>query len=174
LSGGPGRIERAISAAFAANPSMTFTVDDLAAIAYPGLDRIEKKHRVAVARAARKLAPSAWWGWRWMEQPGHRAVYFNLLDHRSYVIGRMRTSYNLFNFSHAEISQAIDDPNIDRSGAERWRKEAQPGSAYWTHVEINRTAHAGDHERANKLRDELNASINMRMTALRPRIVAIG
>jgi hypothetical protein len=170
MSKGPGRIERAILAVFAANPSMTFTVDDLTAIAYPGLDRVEKKHRVAVARAARKVAPPAWWGWRWMEQPGHRAVYFNLLDHRSYVIGRMRASYNLWNFSHAEISEAIDNPDIDRSGAERWRKEAQPGSAYWVHVEINRAAHASDHDRANTHRDEFNASINRRAAALRTRI----
>ena len=59
---GPGRIERAIAATFFAQPSMTFTVEELVVIAYPGLNRIEKKHRVAVRRAANKVAVREWWG----------------------------------------------------------------------------------------------------------------
>jgi hypothetical protein len=61
MSRGPGRIERAIEETFTANPSETFTVDELVATAYPGTDEIEKKHRVAVIRAADKVAARLWW-----------------------------------------------------------------------------------------------------------------
>jgi len=49
MSRGPGRIERAIEQAFSADPEATHTIDDLALAA--GLNRVEKKHRVAVLRA---------------------------------------------------------------------------------------------------------------------------
>src|SRR5690348_8529156 len=59
MSKGPGRIERAIEAAFAAEPDNGFTVEDLCIRAYPGEFKygytIDKKHRVAVIRAAKKV-----------------------------------------------------------------------------------------------------------------------
>ena len=166
MSRGPGRIERVIADIFTANPSMTYAVDDLAAFAYPGLNRVEKKHRVAVVRAADNVMRRLRWTCQQMELPGHPLLYFNPLDHRSYVVGRMRVSWNSWNFSHAEIADASDNPNIDRAGAEHWRREAEPGSAFWTHVEINCAEHAGDHQRASALRAELNASLNRRALML--------
>lgn len=55
MSRGPGRIERAIDAAFAAEPDGAFTVERLAGMAYPEAGRIERRHRVAVLRAARNV-----------------------------------------------------------------------------------------------------------------------
>jgi hypothetical protein len=52
---GPGRIERAIAAALDAEPDGAFTTDDLCDRVYRGVNRIEKKHRVAVLRAASNL-----------------------------------------------------------------------------------------------------------------------
>jgi hypothetical protein len=166
VSRGPGRIERAIIEAFTANPSMTFTVDDLAAIAYPGLNRIEKKHRVAVLRAADKVAAQLWWGGRRMERPGHPVVYFNLLDHRSYVIGQIRATDDWWGMGHCEITAAIDDPASDFVAVSRWRKDLQPGSPYWQHVEINRAEHQRDHEKAEALRAELKTSLGGLAAAL--------
>jgi hypothetical protein len=56
MSRGPGHIARAIAEHLAAHPSGKFTIGALAAIAYPGVP-IEKKHRVATARAVNKVAP---------------------------------------------------------------------------------------------------------------------
>jgi hypothetical protein len=56
MSRGPGHLATAITEHLAAHPSREFTIGELAAIAYPGAP-IEKKHRVATARALKKLAP---------------------------------------------------------------------------------------------------------------------
>jgi hypothetical protein len=55
MSKGPGRIERAIAAALDAEPDGAFTTDDLCDRVYRGVNRIEKKHRVAELRAASNL-----------------------------------------------------------------------------------------------------------------------
>ena len=55
MSRGPGRIERAIAAILDGEPNNAFTTEDLCERVYPGVNRVEKKHRVAVLRAANKL-----------------------------------------------------------------------------------------------------------------------
>jgi hypothetical protein len=51
LSKGPGQIQRAIRELLDAHPNEAFTTDELCECCYPGVV-IEKKHRVAVLRAA--------------------------------------------------------------------------------------------------------------------------
>src|SRR4051812_10913423 len=55
MSQGAGRVERAIIAAVQAEPDNAFTVADLCDRVYPGINRIEKKHRVAVQRAMKSV-----------------------------------------------------------------------------------------------------------------------
>lgn len=74
MSKGPGRVQRAIIAAFEAHPDRAFPVTELATLAY--CDRpIEKRHTDAVDRALRSLADDlglrtcrarrhGGWGWR--------------------------------------------------------------------------------------------------------------
>jgi hypothetical protein len=52
MSRGPGWVERAIAAYFEAEPSRTFSTDELVEAIYHDVERVEKKHRVAVLRAA--------------------------------------------------------------------------------------------------------------------------
>lgn len=91
MSRGPGRIERAIEAAFTANPDLAFTVPDLAALAFPGLNQLEKKHRVSVLRAAYKALPRCPdWGAAiagWVQ--GYPAVFFNQASVPSYCLMRV-------------------------------------------------------------------------------------
>ena len=54
---GPGISRRLSSSILPRTPDREFTISELADIAYPGVP-IEKKHRVATARAVKKLAPS--------------------------------------------------------------------------------------------------------------------
>lgn len=56
MSKGRGHIQRAIAAAFAAEPDRSFRVFALAELAYPG-ETIDKRHTDAVDRALRKLRP---------------------------------------------------------------------------------------------------------------------
>ena len=107
MSRGPGRIERMIEALFTSAPSRTFSTDELVAAVYRGVNRIEKKHRVGVLRAADKVGKRLghWEKWqceRWglggywnnrqnRSLVGRGAVYVNVLDVHSYAIGRLRT-----------------------------------------------------------------------------------
>ena len=56
MSKGPGRVSRAIEAILEAEPDNAFSVEDLCDRVYPGINRVEKKHRVSVLRAANLVA----------------------------------------------------------------------------------------------------------------------
>ena len=61
MSHGPGRVERAVERIFTEFPDKTFSTDELATLVYPALTKVEKKHRVAVLRAADKVAARLHW-----------------------------------------------------------------------------------------------------------------
>jgi hypothetical protein len=83
VSRGPGRIERAIRALFDTAPDWAFTTDELASHCYD-LDprQIERKHWVAVARAAKKVLECDP-GWRMAWAYESRNVYYNVASPRS-------------------------------------------------------------------------------------------
>jgi hypothetical protein len=151
MSRGPGRVERAIEAAFTACPDKAFTVEALIAIAFRGVNRIEKKHRVSVLRAARKVAVRLQWGIMWGGENGDSFTFYNPVDLHSYAAARFR--------SHAiclteprwkdELAQKI--ANLDVPGSKEWQY-IQPGEAWFEFVEIERCRRAGDHARADELR----------------------
>jgi hypothetical protein len=91
MSKGPGKLERAIADAFARDPSATFSVEDLGPICYPGLNKVEKKHRVAIIRAADNVAARMWWGRTYCS--GVPCVYCNLCDLHSYAMGNWREQW---------------------------------------------------------------------------------
>ena len=55
MSRGAGRIEREIETALQAEPDRSFSIEDLCVRAYPGLNRIGKKHTFAVSRSLRAV-----------------------------------------------------------------------------------------------------------------------
>ena len=77
MSRGPGRIERTIRALFDASPDEAFTTDDLCQHCY-GLapEASERKHRVAVIRAADKVV-AGHLDWRILPRRGRMLVYRN-------------------------------------------------------------------------------------------------
>jgi hypothetical protein len=136
MSRGLGRIERAIEALFTAEPSRTFSTDELVEVVYRGVNRIEKKHRVAVLRAADKVAKRSHWekwkcertfqgGYYEASLAGRGAVYVNMLDARSYGLGMLRICYDNARESRstAELEAMLDD------------KDFAPGGSWWFAVE---------------------------------------
>ena len=94
MSRGPGRIERAIEAAFDAEPDNAFNIEDLCERVYHGLNRVEKKHRVAVLRAMRAVVRrrpdlDCMIG----EGLGRPVVYYNPFNVMSYAMARLKTDY---------------------------------------------------------------------------------
>ena len=156
MSRGLGRIQAAIENAFKQNPSTTYAVDELALIAYPGLTRVEKKHRVAVIRAADAVARDLGWQGMRAERPGHPVIYGNPLNLRSYATWTMRRDFLSGALTAEQIAAALDDPQAWRA---QW-SYVQPGSAWWQHVEINKARAAGDGAGADAMMAELNAPVN--------------
>ena len=90
MSRGPGRIEQAIATAFERHPQRSFTTDELVAIAYPGVRRIAKKHRVAVLRAAKHVAGRYWRSALVMWGANYQLLFVNVLDETAWLRGYMR------------------------------------------------------------------------------------
>jgi hypothetical protein len=96
MSKGPGRIERAIAAILDAEPDNAFTTEDLCERVYSGVNRVEKKHRVAVLRAANRLVKRRDnTGYQRCDNLGRTHVYFNIDNVMSYGMARLKAdSFN--------------------------------------------------------------------------------
>lgn len=88
MSRGPGRIERAVRHLLESNPSGAFTLNDFVGSCYPGINRIEKKHRVSILRALNKVCDDLWWASEFINGRYGERVYYNLLNLHSYAVGR--------------------------------------------------------------------------------------
>ena len=78
MSRGPGHIERGIKAAFDAEPSRVFTTEYLCGLVYADTKKIEKKHRVSLVRAAKRVVkrePN--WRMTRTKLPGSPFIFFN-------------------------------------------------------------------------------------------------
>jgi hypothetical protein len=98
VSRGPGRIERAIRALFDAHSDEAFTTDELCEHCYPDARPIERKHQVAVLRAARNVAgPDPDWAWYRADNQGRRAVFFNRANVQSWHLAdRISDGYTIY------------------------------------------------------------------------------
>jgi hypothetical protein len=115
MSRGTGRIERAIETAFLHEPNRTFTLDELVSIAYPGLNRPEKRHHVAILRGAHKVAARLGWHCWPSERPGHHMVFVNVCNVRSYAIGRLQIDFRHYNDQLYKLERLLDDPEVHNS-----------------------------------------------------------
>ena len=93
MSRGAGRIERAIAAILDAEADNAFTTEDLCERVYSGVNRVEKKHRVAVLRATNKLVKRRDnTGCMRCENLGGTRVYFNIDNVMSYAMARLKAN----------------------------------------------------------------------------------
>ena len=94
MSRGPGRVEREIVAAFAADPDNAFTMNELCCLIYPDSEYIEKKHTVVILRTAKSLA-RRWpdFGWQRSERRGRGMIFFNAANMLSWAMARLKGDY---------------------------------------------------------------------------------
>jgi hypothetical protein len=173
MSKGPGRVSRAIEAALDAEPDNAFTVEDLCDRVYRGINRVEKKHRVAVLRAAKAIVarhPDL----DCMTSEGlGTLVIFNRSCVMSYAMARLKTDqFNRYRSNDRRdkwtpprwLTKGYGDPGKGivwrfrhqstteaelraALGDERRRKLVAPGGAWWRHVQIHIAERDGDAEK---------------------------
>ena len=91
MSRGSGRIERAIIEAFKDDPDNAFTVAELYDRIYPVSLWFDKKHRVAIIRAATSLKRR--WpdlGWTYSGNLGGQKVFFDAANIMSWAMARLK------------------------------------------------------------------------------------
>jgi hypothetical protein len=88
MSRGHGRVQRAIEAVFATEPDNAFLLSELCERVYPGLNRIEKKHRIAVARAASGIPGLAHMH---RETLGGELVFYRPASVMAYAMARLKS-----------------------------------------------------------------------------------
>jgi hypothetical protein len=157
MSRGPGRVEQIIEAAFRASPDDAFVVDELAALAFHGINLPDKKHRVSVGRAARKVAARLGWTWRYRDHQKGASVYYNPLSVRSHGLA--------FALAHdyggkTEALMALADPEH-----QHWRS-MQPGGVFHLHVAMYRAKLAGDQDEHDRLNDQLIEAVRGKPPAI--------
>jgi hypothetical protein len=173
MSRGPGQVQRAIMAAFAAEPDNAFLLCELCERVYPGVNRIEKKHRVAVARAANAIKTLDHWK---RETLGGELVFYDPLNVMSYAVARLKsdslgpgaayrnndyrpvprrtfwgrdiTSYRQYDISSDKIFREMLAP-----GGE-YHKDIVEGGAWWLHTEMHRAEKRGDRKTLKRLQAE--------------------
>src|SRR3954468_3303696 len=148
MSRGPGRIERAIEDAFKANPNCAFTGEELVLLVFRGVNRVEKKHRLSVFRAANTVAKRLLWRTMKGGDTGDGRTFYNPVDVRSYVQAHLRylqrdyLRYGKTERLEQELA-ALDDESIEVS----WRHYMKPSGAWWEWVELERCRRSGDDAR---------------------------
>jgi hypothetical protein len=176
MSKGPGRVQRAISAAFAAEPDNAFLLSELCERVYPGLNRIDKKHRNAVARAA-KAIPSIDYMKR--EVLGSELVFYDQFNVMSYAMARLKADHlhryrNNDNRYFTPRGWFRDAMGFKKGYSYQWKGESEAelraliaeggkehklvveGGAWWLHTELAKAKARGDRKRTAQIQKHLD------------------
>jgi hypothetical protein len=182
MSRGHGTVQRAILAAFAAEPDNAFLLSELCERVYSGRNRIDKKHRNAVARAA-KAIPTIDHMKR--ETLGSELVFYDPLNVMSYAMALLKSdAFNHYRNNDDRWFDPFSKPKWyrDRFGFEngyryRWAQTSEDdlrkclapggehyqyvveGGAWWRHTELRKAQARGDQATAARLRAEMDAAL---------------
>src|SRR5262245_48033503 len=157
MSRGYGAIQRAIVAAFEAEPDNGLLLSELCERVCRGINRIEKKHRVTVARAAYRIP---WLAHMKRETLGCEVIFYNPASVLAYGMARLKSD----NFSRYERHS---DPRF------RWKQPRSEsdlramlapggdhhkcvvkGGAWWRFAKMEYLECSGDGEGYQRLKDE--------------------
>jgi hypothetical protein len=160
MSSGSGRIERAIEQLFIAHPDDAFTTEELCEHIYSA---DEKKHRVAVVRAAfnfiNRDARFGLFAWR-----NHKHAYFNKHSVMSYALARLKademTRYRSKRAHHFVTTEDDLKARLQKGG--NHYEFVIKGGAWWQHVQWWRAEYEairdGDNERLERIDAERKAT----------------
>jgi hypothetical protein len=147
---GLGHVGRAIEAVLIAEPDNAFTVDDLCDRVFPGINRIEKKHRVSIIRAAKTVAKhrANLKSWR-SEQLGGTMIFRTADNVMSYGMARLKSDF-LHNYRSTDPRCMPSRITIEEQLRARLVEGGKdhrlmvPGGAWWDHVELWKAEQEGD------------------------------
>ncbi len=168
MSRGAGRIERAIEVNLDKHPDKAFTTEELCRLVY-GVEAVEKKHRVAVIRAANKLMERrdtlhCYRG----EGLGGTAIYFTVTNVISYAMARLKADNPSPHDARLPEHWIRTEAQLRRQlspGGDRYERVIE-GGAWWQHTQSAiaeiEARRAGDKKRLKKVlaeREEANAAV---------------
>jgi hypothetical protein len=157
MSRGPGWVEQKVEAVFKANGDNAFTTDDLCRRVYRPRSRkalpIEKKHRVAVIRAAKRVAERMGWTWLMSWGRGGTLVFADACNVMSYAMGREKCS-NYFGVTYSD-----DKLRARLALGGRDHHFIIEGGAWWIHTQMAIADRNGDAARAALLQAELDKGL---------------
>src|SRR5262249_19279133 len=90
MSKGPGQVQRAIMAAFESEPDNAFLLSELCERAYPRINQIQGKHRVAVTGAAKTNNTN---DPIQRQTLGRELVFYDPLNVMSYAMARLKSDF---------------------------------------------------------------------------------
>ena len=160
-------MQRAIMAAFESEPDNAFLLSELCERAYPRIKQIQRKHRVAVARAAKtiKTIDSIQ-----RQTLGRELVFYDPLNVMSYAMAQLKSDfidgedYRNNDPRKAQLRKrskrkATTEQDLRKRLAlgERQHKHIVKGGAWWRHTEIERAKKRGDRKTLKRLQAQQNA-----------------
>jgi hypothetical protein len=162
MSRGPGRIQRAIEAAFKADPDNALTTMELCERVY-GTEHVGKKHRVAVVRAAKRIPSLDYWIG---DNLGGQLVFFVRFNIKSYGMARLKGDHfeNYRNEDKRRCGWPWREPSTEAElraklrNAEHRKLMAKNG-AWWRHIEIAKAKARGDEQRAAELQAAIDKEL---------------
>ena len=162
MSRGPGRIEQAIAKSFL-SVGKSFTIEDLFYIAYPEAPQFERKHRVAIKRAASNVCYKTGWDRMRRDNRGGGLIYFDPCDVISYASARLKGSeyrYQSQNKWSRGYNPTTDEEifsQLEVGG--RNHDLVKEGGTWWKHAEMARAKRDGDEVKYLHLKAENDAAI---------------
>ena len=157
MSRGPGKIERTIEALMTTKPGGAWTVEDLCERANPGLNRVEKKHRVSMLRALHKLVDGDpdWQLWR-AGTVGGTLTLVNCANVESYALGRMKADCfeGYRNPDSRQWRRRNEQELRARLTDNRHQELTRAGGSWHRHVHIHIAERDGDGDRLAELKAE--------------------
>lgn len=162
MSRGAGRVEQAILAVFSV-VGMSYTVEDLFKCAYPDAVQFERKHRVAIKRAASNAClKTGWTTWR-RDNRGGGYIYYDPCDVISYASARLKGSDYRYQSQDKWIRRfnPMTDEEIFSQlevGGKNYDLVAE-GGTWWKHSRMAQAKRDGDDATYSSLKAENDAAL---------------
>ena len=147
LPRGLGKVQQLLIGAFA-KPRTSYTLEDLFYITYPEAESFERKHRVAIKRAATTICERT--GWEAMRRytRGQAYVYFDPCDLISYASARLKCQEYRYQSQDRWIRRF--NPVLDEEINSKLEKGGSyydyicEGGAWWRHTKMAQAKRDGD------------------------------